>query len=68
MGKDPRWLKRFLQVDEATVNRLAPELEKYQQLQMLISARWIITFVFFERELLRKSRSRFKQLMGKTVK
>jgi peptidyl-dipeptidase A len=48
MGKDPRWLKRFLQVDEATVNRLAPELEKYQQLQMLISARWIITFVFLK--------------------
>ncbi|MGM9949904.1 MAG: M2 family metallopeptidase, partial [Lysinibacillus sp.] len=51
MGRDPRWLKRFLQVDEATVNALAPELEKVQQLQMLISARWITTFVFFEKEL-----------------
>ncbi|QOR67153.1 M2 family metallopeptidase [Cytobacillus suaedae] len=51
MGKDPRWLKRFLQVDETTVDELAPELERYQQLQMLISARWIITFVFFEKEL-----------------
>ncbi|MHC0037010.1 M2 family metallopeptidase [Pseudoneobacillus sp. C159] len=51
MGKDPRWLKRFLQMDEAKVNELAPELQKYQQLQMLISGRWIITFVLFEKEL-----------------
>jgi oligoendopeptidase F len=51
MGKDPRWLKRFLQVDAATVHTLTPELEKFQQSQMLIAARWIITFVLFEKEL-----------------
>ena len=67
MGKDPRWLKRFLQVDEATVNRLAPELEKYQQLQMLISARWIITFVFFERELYENPDQDLNTLWWKTV-
>ena len=51
MGKDPRWLKCFLQIDEATIDTLTPELAKFQQLQMLISARWMITFVFFEKEL-----------------
>lgn len=51
MGKDPRWLKKFLQLDEKTVDSLAPDLEKFQQLQMLVSMRWIVTFVFFEKEL-----------------
>lgn len=51
MGKDPRWLKRFLQLDEETINALTPELAKFQQAQMLIQARWMITFVFFEKEL-----------------
>ncbi|MGA9228206.1 MAG: M2 family metallopeptidase [Mesobacillus sp.] len=68
MGKDPRWLKRFLQVDEATVNGLAPELEKYQQLQMLIAARWIITFVFFEKELYENPNQDLNALWWKTVK
>lgn len=67
MGKDPRWLKRFLQVDEATVNELAPELEKYQQLQMLIAARWIITFVFFEKELYENPDQDLNALWWKTV-
>jgi oligoendopeptidase F len=67
MGKDPRWLKRFLQVDETTVNELAPELEKYQQLQMLISARWIITFVFFEKELYENPDQDLNALWWKTV-
>ena len=51
MGKDPRWLKRFLQIDDETIANLTPELLKFQQAQMLISARWMITFVFFEKEL-----------------
>ncbi|MBP2239782.1 peptidyl-dipeptidase A [Cytobacillus eiseniae] len=67
MGKEPRWLKRFLQVDEATVNELAPELEKYQQLQMLISVRWIITFVFFEKELYENPDQDLNALWWKTV-
>jgi len=51
MGKDPRWLKRFLRLDEKTIDGLEGELAEYQQLQMLIMVRWIITFVFFEKEL-----------------
>jgi oligoendopeptidase F len=67
MGKDPRWLKRFLQLDAETVNQLTPELEKYQQLQMLISARWIITFVFFEKELYENPDQDLNALWWKTV-
>ena len=68
MGKDPRWLKRFLQVDETAVNELAPELEKFQQLQMLIAARWIITFVFFEKELYENPDQDLNALWWKIVK
>jgi oligoendopeptidase F len=67
MGKDPRWLKRFLKVDEEIVNELSPELEKFQQLQMLISARWIITFVFFEKELYENPDQDLNALWWKTV-
>ncbi|MFD2444268.1 M2 family metallopeptidase [Bacillus sp. CGMCC 1.16607] len=67
MGKDPRWLKRFLKVDEEIVNELTPELQKYQQLQMLISARWIITFVFFEKELYENPDQDLNALWWKTV-
>ncbi|HYK72349.1 MAG TPA: M2 family metallopeptidase [Pseudoneobacillus sp.] len=51
MSRDPRWLGQFLKMDELKLSSLKPELEKYQQLSMLIAARWIITFVFFEKEL-----------------
>lgn len=67
MGKDPRWLKNFLKIDEETVNELTPELQKYQQLQMLISARWIITFVFFEKELYENPDQDLNKLWWKTV-
>ncbi|RHW38102.1 peptidase M3A and M3B thimet/oligopeptidase F [Neobacillus notoginsengisoli] len=67
MGKDPRWLKQFLQLDEATVAELTPELEKYQQLQMLIAARWTITFVFFEKELYENPEQDLNSLWWKTV-
>lgn len=67
MGKDPRWLKRFLQVDDETIDALTPELEKYQQLQMLISARWMITFTFFEKELYENPDQDLNALWWKTV-
>lgn len=67
MGKDPRWLKRFLQIDEETINTLTPELAKFQQMQMLISARWMITFTFFEKELYENPDQDLNALWWKTV-
>jgi oligoendopeptidase F len=67
MGKDPRWLTRFLKVDEATVDALTPELQRYQQLQMLVSARWIITFVFFEKEIYENPDQDLNKLWWKIV-
>lgn len=67
MGKDPRWLKSFLKVNEEELSALAPELQKYQQLQMLIAGRWIITFVFFEKELYENPDQDLNALWWKTV-
>ncbi|QOR67747.1 M2 family metallopeptidase [Cytobacillus suaedae] len=51
MVKEPMWLEKFLHLDSNVLDELAPALKRYQQLDMLASARFIITFVFFEREL-----------------
>lgn len=67
MGKQALWLERFLGLDAATVAELAPKLEKALQRQMLISARWIITFVFFERELYENPDQDLNQLWWKLV-
>ncbi|OCA81587.1 peptidase M3A and M3B thimet/oligopeptidase F [Bacillus sp. FJAT-27225] len=67
MGKDPRWLSRFLEIDQDVMAGLSSELEHYQQLQMLISGRWIITFVFFERELYENPEQDLNALWWKTV-
>ena len=53
MGKDPRWLKRFLQVDASTVDALTPELEKFQQTQMLMAVRWIVSLFFSKKNFMK---------------
>ncbi|WP_223700440.1 M2 family metallopeptidase [Sutcliffiella deserti] len=51
MTENREWLSKFLKLGEDTLDSLAPSIEKHERLKMLISARWIITFVFFERKL-----------------
>ncbi|WP_244951490.1 M2 family metallopeptidase [Sutcliffiella horikoshii] len=51
MTENREWLSKFLKLDDEKLDTLMPSLEKHEQLKMLISARWIITFVFFERKL-----------------
>ncbi|MHC0037690.1 M2 family metallopeptidase [Pseudoneobacillus sp. C159] len=67
MGKDPRWLRQFLKMDEKVLLERTPELHKLQKLAMLISARWIITFVFFEKELYENPDQDLNILWWKTV-
>ncbi|RSK25900.1 peptidase M3A and M3B thimet/oligopeptidase F [Bacillus sp. HMF5848] len=51
MGKDPNWMQRFLGVSQEQVEALTPQINQSLRRQMLIAARWIMTFAFFEREL-----------------
>lgn len=67
MGKDPRWLRKYLIMNEELIDELSPQLEKLQQLGMLIAARWIITFVYFEKELYENPDQDLNALWWKTV-
>ncbi|MDQ0255145.1 peptidyl-dipeptidase A [Evansella vedderi] len=67
MGKNPVWLTKFLGLDESTVQELTPKLEKALQRQMLIAGRWIMTFVFFERELYENPDQDLNKLWWKIV-
>jgi oligoendopeptidase F len=67
MGKNPVWLNKFLGVEAEKVKQLKPKIEKALQLQMLISARWIMTFVLFERELYENPDQNLNQLWWKLV-
>lgn len=51
MNKTWDWQKQFLGLKEEELNGLMPFAAKMLQRQMLVSARWMITFSFFEREL-----------------
>lgn len=51
MVKNREWLGTFLGLTEEKLDEMMPRLEKMLQRQMLITARWVMTFVFFEREL-----------------
>ena len=51
LSKDAAYLKSVVGVPADEAERLGHEIARIQQLEMLISARWIMTFVAFEREL-----------------
>jgi len=68
MMMEPIWLKKFLHVEESFISKIEADLKKQQQLEMLISARFIITFVKFERELYRNPDQDLNALWWKLVK
>ncbi|SFI80423.1 M2 family metallopeptidase [Thermoflavimicrobium dichotomicum] len=67
MVKNREWLHTFLGLDDQTLDRIMPNVEKMLQRQMLITARWVITFVFFERELYRNPDQDLNRLWWKFV-
>jgi peptidyl-dipeptidase A len=53
MAMEEEWLHKFMGLSHDELANLMPLQRKMQQRKMLIMARWIITFVRFERELYR---------------
>jgi oligoendopeptidase F len=53
MAIEEEWLHKFMGLTQDELVQLMPLQRKMQQRKMLIMARWIITFVRFERELYR---------------
>ncbi|MEB1809165.1 MAG: M3 family metallopeptidase [Bacillaceae bacterium] len=68
MSKMDSWQKRFLDLQPNQLEELSPFANKMLQRQMLVSARWIITFSTFERELYENPNQNLNQLWWKLVK
>lgn len=68
MAKDEEWLHKFMGLSHAELAEWMPLQRKMQQRKMLIMARWIITFVFFERELYRNPEQDLNALWWQLVK
>lgn len=67
MTENPEWLERFLKLDKQMLEEKRDILQSYEQLSQLISARWIITFVFFERALYENPDQDLNALWWETV-
>ena len=68
LTRNREWLERFPRVDRAELSRIMPQVEKMLKRQMLIVARWIITFVTFEMELYRDPDQDLNRLWWKLVR
>ncbi|WP_078427182.1 M3 family metallopeptidase [Alkalihalobacterium alkalinitrilicum] len=51
MTKMYSWKERFLGIERNQLDEMRPSIKKMLQRQMLVSARWIMTFTYFERQL-----------------
>ncbi|MET1123049.1 M2 family metallopeptidase (plasmid) [Priestia megaterium] len=51
MNRFPSWLHRFLGIKDSSIQTLTPIILKLSKRDMLVSMRWYLTFVFFEKEL-----------------
>jgi peptidyl-dipeptidase A len=67
MAKEEEWLHKFMGLSKEKLASWMPLQLKMQQRKMLIMARWIITFVFFERELYRDPDQNLNKLWWKLV-
>ncbi|MCM3616489.1 M2 family metallopeptidase [Sutcliffiella horikoshii] len=67
MTENREWLSKFLKLEDKQLDEMMPSLEKHEQLKMLISGRWIITFVFFERQLYENPDQDLNSLWWETV-
>jgi len=50
-GRDAKWYKEIVGVNENTYKEIFPKLKKLLRNQLIITARWVMAFVFFEKEL-----------------
>lgn len=67
LTKDELWIKKVLGLPQKEIRKNS-DLKELTALHMLISARWIITLSFFERELYESPKSDLNSLWWKFVK
>jgi peptidyl-dipeptidase A len=50
-ARDVEWYGKILNLNETTLKEIEPRLKKLLKYQLAITSRWVIAFVFFEKEL-----------------
>jgi oligoendopeptidase F len=50
-ARDGEWYKKIVGVDDNTYREVNPRLKELLRTQLAITARWVMAFVFFEKEL-----------------
>jgi peptidyl-dipeptidase A len=68
MVREREWMEKFLGLTKKQLNEITPKVKKMLQRQMLITARWVMTFVFFERELYARPDQDLNRLWWKLVR
>ncbi|TCS96675.1 peptidyl-dipeptidase A [Hazenella coriacea] len=68
MVRNREWLHKFIGMSKESLDKMMPKLELMLQRQMLITARWVMTFVFFEKELYANPDQDLNRLWWKLVK
>ncbi len=68
MTKTLEWKKRFLGLNKEQIEEIKPSIERMLERQMLVSARWIITYSFFERKLYENPHQDLNKLWWDLVK
>ncbi len=68
LTKSLEWQKRFLDLDDDDIKSNAPAINKMLQRQMLVSARWMMTFTFFEQAMYENPAQDLHKLWWKLVK
>lgn len=51
LARNPLWYEKIVKIDSKFIEKYGDEISRSLRDQLIISARWIITFVFFEKEL-----------------
>lgn len=68
MVRNREWLHKFIHLSDEQLDEMMPKLRLMLQRQMLITARWVITFVFFEKELYANPEQDLNRLWWKLVR
>ena len=66
-ARDAEWYKKIVGVDEKTYEEILPRLKRILRTQLAITARWVMAFVFFEKELYRSPDGDLNNLWYDTV-
>ncbi len=66
-ARDGEWYEKIVGTDENTVKEITPNLKKLLNTQLAITARWVMAFVFFEKELYKSPDGDLNNLWYDTV-